>query len=353
MSAEVYFIALSESDKEDVIINKIKKLMDRAGYGIEVNREELVLIKLHFGEKGNTGYIKPSFVRKVVDKVKEKGAFPLVADTNTLYKGERSDTYRHMLMANEHGFNITTMGCPVIIADGLRGQNQVGVEINGDYFKKVFISADAVCADSILGIAHVTGHIATGLGGQIKNIAMGLASRGGKLAQHHNQTPILNPEKCNGCGICEFWCPEGAMSVEDKAEIDESLCIGCGECLAVCPEFAMDFGWGGGRTLQGRMAEYALGALKGKENKSFFMNFITYVTKNCDCLGYDDKLIPDIGIMASRDIVALDTATADMIKQRTGNDFFREIWQKVDYTVQLKHAEKLGLGTMQYDCIEV
>jgi uncharacterized Fe-S center protein len=293
-------------------------------------------------------------VKTIIEKILLKGGYPFLADTSTLYKGQRSDARRHLLVADEHGFNLSGVGCPVIIADGLLGQSQVPVDIRGEHFSRVHIASDAVCAGAIFGLAHITGHMATGMGGQIKNIGMGLAGRGGKLAQHHNETPLLDAAKCTACGTCQSWCPEDAVSIGETAVVDRGRCIGCGECLAVCPEGALGFEWKEGRTLQERIAEYAFGAVKDKLEKVFFMNFILGVTRNCDCLGSEEeKAVQDIGILASRDMVAIDAATPEVMRQKTGYDFFRENWPEIDYSIQYSHAEKIGLGSVKFDIIEV
>ncbi|MFC1585209.1 DUF362 domain-containing protein [Fibrobacterota bacterium] len=354
MKSTVYFASLSGKEGDEEIKEKLGTLLDTAGYEKTFTCDEKVLVKLHFGEKGNLGYIRPKYVKTVVDKIKHKQGKPFLSDTSTLYRGERSDAQKHLMMANEHGFNIQTMGCPIIMADGLLGQNQVAVDIPGTHFNKVHIASDAVCTDSIFGLAHVTGHLVTGMGGGLKNIGMGLAGRGGKLAQHYNEMPIVNPDICSACGTCADWCPEDAITVGETAVIDSGTCIGCGECISVCPEDALEFEWKEGRKVQERVAEYASGVLKDKKQKAFFINFITHVTRNCDCLAREEKtIIPDIGIAASHDIVALDTACAEIIKQKTGDDPFIKAWPEIDYTIQLKHAQSLDVGSMDFEIKEV
>jgi len=354
MKSKVYFRPVCGDEREEEMVSGIERLLDRAGYESVFKKDENVLVKLHFGEKGNKGYIRPRYVKPIIEKILLKGGNPFLADTNTLYKGQRSDARRHLLIAHKHGFNIDRVGCPVIIADGLLGQSQVPVSIPGAHFSKVHIASDAVCANAVFGLAHITGHMATGMGGQIKNIGMGLAGRGGKLAQHHNETPLLDEKKCTACGTCQSWCPEDAISIAETAVVDRDRCIGCGECLAVCPEGAPGFEWKEGRTLQERIAEYAFGAVKEKLQKVFFMNFILGVTRNCDCLGSgEEQAVQDIGILASRDMVAIDAATPDVICQKTGQDFCKETWQGIDYPIQYRHAEKMGLGSTKFDIVEV
>ncbi len=349
MSSTVYFIPVADNEAQESVCGKIGQLMDSAGYSNYFKGGDHVLVKLHFGEEGNIGYIKPPLVKSVVSRLLQKQARPFLADTTTLYVGQRSNARDHLLIADKHGFSIRDIGCPVIIADGLRGQNQVQVAINGKHFQKTHIASDAVFSQSIFALSHITGHLAAGIGGSIKNVGMGLAGRGGKLAQHYNEMPLIHKERCTACSICEEWCPEQAITVDGAITINESACIGCGGCLAVCPEAAIGFNWKAGCSLQERVAEYAAGALKDKEGKCFFMNFIMHTTPNCDCIGAgEEKIIPDIGIIASSDIVAADAAAIDIIKESCGYDLFQKCWPGIDYTVILKHAEFMGLGFRKY-----
>lgn len=332
------------------------EMFDAAGFGQILGEGDLALIKLHFGEEGNRGYIKPPLVRAIVERCKAAGARPFVCDTNTLYVRRRHNAVDHLALAAEHGFTIENVGCPVIIADGLRGHDLVEVKVDGKHSKAVSIAAGAVHADAIIGLAHVTGHMGTGLGATIKNIGMGLSSRAGKLVQHSVEAPSVDREKCQACGICAKWCPESAITVESGfALIDSDACIGCGYCICLCREAAIKFTWTQDyQYLQERVAEHAAGALSGKEGKLGFMNVIIDSSKGCDCMAdTGGSLVEDLGILASTDPVALDSATANLINEAAGRNLLRELFPDADYRCQLVHASELGLGSCEYQLSEI
>jgi hypothetical protein len=279
------------------------------------------------------------------------GAKPFVCETSTLYVGRRSNAVDHLNLAYDHGFTPGKIGMPVIMADGLSGQSQIQVEINGKHAKKVWISADIPMYDFLIGVAHVTGHMCSGLGACLKNIGMGLASRAGKLVQHSDVTPFIKSEKCTICGACLRWCPENAISITGKsAVIDKEKCIGCGECLSVCKYGAVAHSWNQANSiLQEKMAEHAWAVIKEVKGRALFVNFAVKITKNCDCMAKDDPIIcEDLGILLSTDPVALDTATMEMLNQKVGTELFKNQHPDIDAWVQLRHAEQLGMGSMQY-----
>jgi len=335
----------------------IGELFEKSGFSSLMAEGDLALLKLHFGEKGNKGYIKPPLVKAIADKCKLAGAKPFLGETNTLYVRQRHNAVDHLMLAAEHGFTIENTGCPVIIADGLRGYNTTEVKVNGKHSENVNIAPDAVHADAIIGLAHVTGHIGTGLGAALKNIGMGLSSRAGKLIQHSGEAPSVDKAKCTGCGTCAKWCPEGAIYLNDDcAEIDDARCISCGYCICLCRQEAVKFSWtSDSRYLQERMAEHAAGVARGKEGKLGFINVIMDASQKCDCMGGDTggRLTDDIGMLASTDPVALDAATAQVIREAAGQDVFLELYPDIDYTWQLKHASELGLGKLDYEITEL
>jgi uncharacterized Fe-S center protein len=355
MSSKVFFVPLNDNDSLETIAKSAVNLFDKAGFASMIKASSLVAIKQHMGEGQNTTHISPIITKAIVEKVKSLKANPFVTDSNTLYRGRRTNAVDHLLLAYEHGFSLEKLGAPVIIADGLIGIEQVPVEINKKHFKEVFVSAAGYHAHSIIALTHVTGHPLSGLGGTIKNFAMGLASRSGKINQHCSVRPKVKESDCVACETCAEWCPADAITVDKYAVIDEDKCIGCGECMAICPSNVIEAPWGeSSENMQEKMAEYTLGIVKNKEDRVACISFITNVTKGCDCYGtVQNKEIPDVGIIASSDPIALDTATADIIIKRLGKDTFKEFYPNVDYRIQLKHGQAIGLGSMDYELIEI
>lgn len=315
----------------------------------------LVALKTHFGEPGNTSYVRYDDIEPTVELLKEKGAQPYFAETSTLYRGRRSNAVDHFHSAAEHGFSYEKTGCPLLFVDGLKGNNHAEVEVGLKHFDRVAIAHDFVLTPSAVIFTHVTGHELAGLGGAIKNLAMGLASRAGKLRQHDSGKPMVDAEACTACGTCAEWCPSDAIDVGKAAFIDNGLCIACGECLTLCPEHAIDFSWSeSAASFSEKMAEYALGALKGKLQRSAFLSYVWQVTNNCNCKGQEmDTMCGDLGVLASTDPVAIDQAAAELIADAEGHDVFKKHWPDTNYEAQLVHGEEIGLGTRDYKLIEV
>lgn len=362
MGSKVYFTNLRSRSQHENKINQIKRLFDKAGFNSLVERDGLVAIKLHFGEEGNDSFIKPIFIRPIVEKVLENKGKPFLTDTNTLYYGSRHNSVQHLHTAIKHGFDLPVSGAPLIIADGLRGDNWKEIEIGLKHFKNVKIAGDIEDSDCMMVLSHFKGHGMSGFGGALKNLAMGCAAAPGKIEQHECAKPIIT-EACNACGICVGECPVYAMYLQnDKSQIDYDMCIGCNNCLETCPDSAIKLDWNNMPIFIERMIEYAYGAVKSKKRKVGYINFLTEITPDCDCVPWSDApLVPDIGIMASKDPVALDTASYDLVNQQEGfkesilknnhekeSDKFKGVWKKVDGRIQLKYAEKIGMGSMDY-----
>ncbi len=360
--AVVYFADL-RAGHGDNLFDKLDRLLDSVGVDERFGKGQLVAIKLHFGEKGNTAYIPPVFVRRVVERIKKTGALPFLTDTNTLYVGTRLNSVGHITTAIENGFAYSVAGAPIIIADGLRGNDGVAVEVEGGQYKEVQIAREIVNADAIVVLTHFKCHEMSGFGGALKNVGMGCASREGKLAQHSNCAPIVESTECFACGACRLVCSAEAIGVTEVAFIDEKKCVGCGHCIPVCPEGAIKISWDETATgLQEKMVEHALGALKGKEGRMVFINFIQRLSPSCDCYSHTDAPIaPDVGVVASLDPVAIDAASADLVNRgigfagtalksgaEPGGDKFRGVYPEVDWEVQLKSAARLGLGKRNY-----
>lgn len=367
MSSKVYFSDLRSRNSRENKINKIRRLFDESGFHRTIERNGLTAVKLHFGEEGNDSYINPIFVRPVVDKIKENRGKPFLTDTNTLYFGSRHDSVQHLQTAILHGFDYSVVGAPLVIADGLQGENWKSVEIGLKHYKEVKIAGDIESADNMMVLTHVKGHGMSGFAGAIKNLAMGCASVPGKIEQHECARPLVT-EACCGCGVCVGECPVYAMFLENKrVKIDYQMCIGCNNCLEVCPDSALELDWDNMVVFMEKMVEYAYGAVKNKQGKVGYINFLTNITPDCDCVPWSDApVVPDIGILASDDPVALDTASYDLINQQPGfknsmlhnnyqkgSDKFQGVWENVDGRIQMEYAEKIGLGAMDYDLIPI
>ncbi|MBF0100266.1 MAG: DUF362 domain-containing protein [Desulfobacterales bacterium] len=364
MASTVYFIDFRATPKENLIA-KIGRLIEKSGLKDVVHQRDITAIKLHFGELGNTAFINPVFIRKIVTDVKSLGAIPFLTDANTLYSGSRSDAPTHLLTAIHNGFDISVVDAPIIIADGLRGRTEKAIHINKKHFNDVYIASEIVNADSIVSVAHFKSHELSGFGGTLKNLGMGCASRRGKLAQHSDVQPQIKLKKCIGCGECAKHCSQQAITLKDKkAYIDTKKCIGCGECILICPNSAIQISWS--ETIpvfMEKMMEYTLGVLQGKKDHMLFINFINHVSPACDCYPFNDSpIVRDIGILASTDPVAIDQASVDLVNKEhglphtcltkniePGTDKFNALYPRVDWNIQLAYAEELGIGTRSYE----
>ncbi|MBI4725732.1 DUF362 domain-containing protein [candidate division TA06 bacterium] len=367
MSSQVYFTDFGESSQRNIYA-KLAEIMDKMPLAGVVAKGDLTAVKVHFGERGNTAFVPPHYVRAVVQKIKVLGAKPFVTDANTLYVGSRSNSVDHLETAQQHGFTYSLLGCPVLIADGLRGGAYVEVEVKGAHLKKVKLAHDLYQADAIVCVTHFKGHELAGFGGSIKNLGMGGGARGGKLAMHSDVSPIIKAEKCIKCGKCAQNCPADAIAIDKYAVIDPKKCIGCGSCIVVCPVYAARNGWdSGARKMQEKMVEHLAGFAQNKKGEIGYLNFIMNVSPACDCYGHaDNPIVPDLGICASVDPVAIDAASNDLVMQaegqknsalekahKPGSDKFRDIYPEVDWAWQLAHAEKMGLGSRKYELVKV
>ncbi len=368
MPVNVYFSDMRAGTSEN-LFDKTGRLLHSCGLKERVVPGDLTAVKLHFGERGNHSFVRPVFIRRVVEEIKGCGGKPFLTDSSTLYPGSRKEAVSALTCAVENGFAFAVVGAPLIMCDGLRGHTAVEVPIEGELFRSVPIGAEIAEADALVVVSHFKCHELTGFGGALKNLGMGCASRSGKMQQHSTVAPEVAEEVCNGCGVCLASCVHGAIAVlEGKATIDPELCAGCGRCVSVCLNKAIKVQWNESAPLVMRkMAEFALGAVRGKEAKAVYLNFITQVSPACDCYGHADApIVNDIGICAATDPVALDQACADLVNAAPGNrdtalksgfepggDKFRGVSPDIDWEVQLEHAEKVGVGSRSYQLVRI
>ncbi len=368
MGSKVYFIDFRATFKEN-FLKKFDRLIQESGLGNCISKRDLVAVKLHFGESGNTAFIRPVYIRQAVKTIKNAGGDPFLTDANTLYAGTRGDAPSHLITAITNGFDYSVADAPLIIADGLRGRTETAVEINGKHFKQVYIGSEIIQADALVSIAHFKGHELSGFGGAIKNIGMGCASRRGKLEQHSGVSPKVKGKKCIGCEACADYCIQQAIEmIDEKAFINPERCIGCGECILICENQAIQVQWNQSiPVFLESMVEYCAGVLKNKSGRALHINFINHVSPACDCVPFNDApIVRDIGVVASTDPVAIDQASVDLVNREpalpntcmtehteAGSDKFRAIYPKVDWPLQLEYAEQLGLGSRDYELIKI
>jgi len=353
------------------LLKKLKNLVIQAGIDNIDFKKKITALKIHFGEPGNLAYLRPNYAAQIVKMLREREAIPFLTDSNTLYYGKRSNAPSHLEAAYENGYNPLSTGCPVIIADGIKGTDYREIELNMEFCKTAKIGSAVADSDIIISLNHFKGHEITGFGGALKNLGMGAASVGGKLFLHSGASPEIHEENCTGCAICEENCAYDAikMNEENIARIDYTKCTGCGQCVAVCQFDSAQVVWQNASDIVcKRIAEYTYAALKGKP--SFHINFIMNVSPNCDCWGFNDyPLVPDIGIAASFDPVALDVACADMVKaapalpgsminkenisDHCNEDKFNLAHPNTQWMAGIEHAEKIGLGTSKYELVKI
>ena len=338
--SKVYFIKNSEANYDQLgkdASELLKRIVSETGHKFEKE----VPIKVHFGEKGNKTFIPAKCYDGIINYLKEEDVSPSYIETNVLYRGSRTTTKDHIETAKSHGFT----QIPIVIADGEIGLEYDEVEINKDFFDKCKIGKGYGKYQQFIVTSHFKGHVAAGFGGSIKQLAMGFASRSGKMEQHTDISPTVEAEKCISCGICVAKCDFDAIDIVDTAEINDSKCTGCAGCIAVCPEGAISNSWVGSDFYE-KISEYAYGASKDKD--IIYISFIHNITKECDCAGIPMKPITDnIGIVAGKDPVALDTACLDLVQKNSGEKLFEKGRRS------LRHGEKIGLGTMEYELIEI
>lgn len=369
MASDVFFMDMTATSREN-LPQKLERLIKTAGLEKVLAKDDLTAVKVHFGELGNTAYIRPIYIRQVIQAVRRTGAAPFLTDANTLYVGTRSNAVSHITTAVANGFAYSAMdGAPLIIADGLLGKSETAVPVGLKQCQEVYIGSEIIDAHALVSVAHFKGHELSGFGGTLKNLGMGCASRRGKLDQHSNVSPKIKRKTCIGCGECAAHCPGEAIYLEEKkAHINPENCIGCAECIVRCPTESISIRWNQDvPVFLEKMMEYTVGVLKNKKDKALFVNFITDISPKCDCLPYAEvPICSDIGVVVSTDPVAIDQASADLVNQQQaltgsvlscnhgpGEDKFKGLYPYVDWEHQLSYAQELGLGIREYNLVKL
>ena len=372
--AKVYFTDFRTKANGDGLPTKLKKLIKKAGLADLDLDGKFVAIKMHFGEMGNISYLRPNYARAVVDVIKELGGKPFLTDCNTLYPGSRKNALEHLYCAWENGFTPLTVGCPILIGDGLKGTDEVEIPVaGGEYVEKAKIGRAVMDADVFISLNHFKGHENAGFGGAIKNIGMGCGSRAGKCEQHISGQPTINEDLCRGCKKCMALCANEGLIFDEttkKMSVDKDHCLGCGRCIGACNFDAISFeDFHAPRLLNCKMAEYAKAVLDGRPH--FHISLVVDVSPNCDCHCENDApILPNIGMFVSKDPLAIDQACVDACMAATPmpgsqlydrmqrpdfhdhHDHFKNSTPESEWKSCLEHAEKIGLGTREYDLIK-
>jgi len=373
--ANVYFSDFRTKAFGDGLPTKLKKLIKKAGIKNLRMEGKFVAIKLHFGELGNISYLRPNYSRAVADVVKELGGKPFLTDCNTMYPGSRKNALEHLECAWENGFTPLTVGCPILIGDGLKGTDDIEVPVSGgEYVQTAKIGRAIMDADVFISLTHFKGHEMTGFGGAIKNIGMGCGSRAGKIEQHCSGKAAIDEAKCRGCLMCLKECANNGLVFDVQAKkmrVDEEHCIGCGRCLGACNFDAIAFtNFAANELLNRRMAEYTKAVIDGRP--CFHISLVVDVSPNCDCHGENDvPILPNLGMFASFDPLALDQACVDACLKANPmpgsqlfinmakadfvdhQDHFINSTPESEWRTCLDHAEKIGVGTRAYKLIVV
>ncbi len=373
--SQVYFTDFHTPPYGDSLPVKLQKLLKKAGIGQIDMGGKFVAIKMHFGELGNVSFLRPNYARAVVDVVRELGGKPFLTDCNTLYPGSRKNALEHLECAWQNGFTPLTVNCPLLIADGLKGTDDIAVPVRGgEYVKEARIGRAVMDADVFISLSHFKGHEAAGFGGAIKNIGMGCGSRAGKCEQHNNGKPTIDRERCRGCRRCQRECANEGLVFDEaskKMTVDREHCLGCGRCLGACNFDAIHFTESNAvEIFNRRMAEYALAVVDGRPQ--FHISLVVDVSPNCDCHAENDvPILPNIGMFASFDPLALDQACVDAClaaqplpgSQLAKNlatpgfedhhDHFVNSTPESEWRSCLEHAENIWLGSMTYELIKV
>lgn len=368
MASKVYFTDFCTGTSE-TLPQKLSRLILSAGIDQIDFKDKYVAIKIHFGELSNMAHLRAGYARVLVNIIKDLGGKPFLTDCNTMYVGSRKNALDHLETAYLNGFTPYSTGCHILIADGLKGTDDVAVPVEGgEYVKFAKIGRAVMDADIVISLNHFKGHEEAGFGGAIKNLGMGCGSNEGKRDMHSAGRPLVDPEKCVGCGTCAKYCAHEGPQLDGKVmKINWVNCMGCGRCVDVCPVKAIyhDSGDQAVRMLNYKMAEYAKAVVDGRPH--FHISLVRDVSPYCDCHAENDlPIVPDVGMFASFDPVALDLACAEAVNAQTVNpgskldkanrpdlDNLTGSFPHTNWRSQITHAKKIGLGDDTYALVKI
>ncbi|MFW9966506.1 MAG: DUF362 domain-containing protein [Candidatus Thorarchaeota archaeon] len=369
------------------MIDKLEHIFNELGLDKEIKAGEKVMVKTHFGQWGNTNYLRPAYARKIVDLVRAAGGEPFLAETCGLGYGAggayggRTTAPEYLAMATLHGYTEASVGAPLIMADGYWGTDVFDIEVDGEHVKSVDVAAALFDCDKVIVLTHAKGHGLGGLGGTIKNLGIGLVGKRGKAAMHFMGDIKIDPEKCLGpdCSKCLKVCPPRCIAMNYKAEVDESRCIECDHCVSVCARVgakAAKMSWRPSHEQGPIFVENSVGVINAiGTDKFYYINLAIDISDKCDCWNVGAPLlVHDIGIFGSRDPLAIDQATLQAIKDAPANPDspagdiecgackFAMVHACKDPETgeilelaerQLSHAEKMGLGSRDYELVTI
>ncbi|WP_290624017.1 MULTISPECIES: DUF362 domain-containing protein [unclassified Archaeoglobus] len=336
------------------MVSKLNRLIDESGVLDIISKGDLVAVKTHFGERGTTKTVRSVFLRAVVEKVRELGGRPFVTETTGLGLTRlRSSAFGRLEIAEENGYTQQTVKAPILIADGLLGFDFVEVPVNGKYIRKVCVAKAIAECDAVICVTHFKLHMQAGIGGSIKNVGVGCVAKPSKFDIHMSRFPEIN-ENCTKCDKCVEICPTKA--IEDYKIVEEK-CLKCTGCAEVCEDDAVNLYWVFGREVGERVVECARGVLNAN-SKFAYLNFLVEITPHCDCHPFSDiPVVSDLGIMASKDMVAIDKASVDLYRKAeavSGALLEKErFWPWTDVDRMLEYASEMGLGNLDYSLVEV
>ncbi len=334
------FLLETVTGKEKPYVESLKKLLGQ--FHVPFTSGDSVGIKLHWGERGNKGYLPPDYAKEIAAWLIAKGVKPFIFDTTVLYSGGRRTATDSLKTAADHGYTADFLGCPVIIADGMEGKDVVSIPAGYKHFETVQVGSVFDKAEGFIIFSHFKGHMVSLFGGAIKNISMGFASRAQKQRMHSDYHPVLNETKCTRCGICADICPTKAASISDPCYpcYDLEKCIGCAQCIAICPELALEIFWDSDITVfQEKLVETAAAVWKKIQGKTIVINALLNIVEECDCLpGKNPVIGQDIGFIGGYNPVEVDAESLKI----TGTDIFEKVHPGIPWQRQFSYAREIG-----------